>query len=167
MKKICLVFMVVFLSSCVSNSVNKDRVEQTIIVMTNSGNLLPDVRYKITFNDGKTKSGKSNGNGLIILKAANLNDYEIKLDFEPAYSSKKEIKEFYDVFTDEDVESFEIVHLKHQTDTEIITYIEKHKLIEIEHGYGCYNDEKYNTKLENGKNYVLIYPARRMQTISM
>lgn len=164
MKNFCLIVIVVFLGSCVSDSVNKNNSEQIIMIMTNHNYLVPDVSYRMIPQNGRIRRGKSNDDGLIILKATNSSDYNIELDFDTVNEVEKRIDE---VFTEEDVKNFEIVYLKHQNDVEIITYVDGYKMVEIEHDYECRDDYKYNLTLENGKNYLLIFQVPSMDTISM
>jgi hypothetical protein len=170
MKQFCLFFIVVFLGSCVSESVNKDNAAQTIIVMTNHGELIPYVNFKIDTQKNETAVLKSDDNGTLIFNAINQKKYnvELEIDWDLFYDNKTEIKEFHEVYTDNETKKFIVIHLKHKNDTEIVTQVDKgsYTYVTVEHA-GCYDDGSYYLELESRKNYILIHHTRPMYNISM
>lgn len=169
MKKFFLVLIAVFFGSCVSESANRDNAVQTIIIMTDSNNLIPDFRFKITNQKDAMNMLTSDDNGTITLDAINKKYYnaELYFDVDSFYENEREVKDFHEVYTNEDIKDFITVYLKHKNDREIITYIGDRKIVTVEHNYDCQDDDVYYIKLESRKNYILIYSTNVTYGISM
>ena len=154
MKQVGLFLIVILLVSCVSLTIANSSDKQ-VIILTDGLLLIPDARFQVFFQDGRIQKGKSNKYGIIIVKTKKAEEYNLVLDLNPAFYSKKEWQDIDFDILDEilknyPVDSFESIYIN-RTDSNELFFPE---------------DGLYTLRLKNGMNYFLIY-YREPYEISM
>ena len=162
MKKAFLFLLTVLFISYHNIDGLENNTEQTIILTDAFMSFLPDVWYKITFNDGGITEGKTNSSGIFTVNTANMESFLLELDIEPSYYTDDDWQDFD--LPDEQVDDYEIVYLMHpEDDVQVIESEDGVPFTVVEHRSFC--DRKYTVTLESGKNYILVYqrgPVRRI-----